>query len=147
MTKEYSYIYGRELDNDQLFDLIRRRYVCEWCGTSKVPEGRGRRGKTIVPNDSWIETPLRRKEPRWVCISCFLDVYCACNSLEFETNPDRKLVAQVAESEGMTPDEFRRRALEHQLSVLEDERRAGRFDTADARLEEYLKHLLVTVPW
>lgn len=141
MDRAYSYIIGRELDNDQLFDLIRRPYVCEWCGTSKVPERR--RGKTIVPNDRWIETPLRREEPRWVCITCFLDVYCACNSLRFEDSPDRRLVANVAASELMTTDEFRRRVWEHQLSVLDDERRAGRYDSGHAGLERKLKRLLL----
>lgn len=144
MKKIVTYVHAGSLDNEALYARLGKAYVCEWCGTSKVPERR-KGGRVIVPNDEWIETPLRREEPRWVCISCFLDVYCACNSLKFEANPDRKLVAQVAAGEGMAPDEFRRGALEHQLSVLEERRRAGRLDAAAAEFEMSLKHLLATL--
>ncbi|MBX3409684.1 MAG: hypothetical protein KF859_07335 [Phycisphaeraceae bacterium] len=139
---EFTYIHAGSINNEELFARLGRPYVCEWCGTAKVPERR-KSGRVIVPNNEWIHTPLRREEPRWVCISCFLDVYCACNCLDFEANPDRGLVAQVAASEGMTTNEFRRKVWEHQMAVIETDRRAGRLDQGSIGLEQRLKRLLL----
>lgn len=139
---EYTYVHAGSINNKEMYARLGKAYKCEWCGTAKVPDSR-KIARVIVPNNEWIDTPLRREEPRWVCISCFLDVYCACNCLDFAANPDRRLVAQVAASEGMTTDEFRKKVWEYQISIIEADRQAGRLETPTVRLEISLKRLVL----
>lgn len=139
LMRSHSYVHEPPLTNKQLLKLLGKPDACAWCAESRTPD-KTRRG--IAPTDSWLPTPLRSQEPRWVCISCYLDVYSACNSQAFDEHPDRKLVVAIAEDEGMTAEDFRRRAWEHQLSILVRDRVDGRADPRDAILERRLRLLL-----
>lgn len=138
---EYYYYHGTELNNTQLYAIIGRPYICKWCTRSRVPEKR--RGGILVTNDSWVETPLRYEEPRWVCIGCYIDVYVACNSLQYACNPDRVLVESIAQIERLSSDVFRRKVWEHQIFLIEKDRREGRSSQGSVGLELRLRRLLL----
>lgn len=89
-------------------------------------------------------SPLRREEPRWVCITCYLGVYCACagDAEWFAGNPDRIVVERIARYEDLSVDDVRRIAWEHQLAIIQEERKAGRGNGALDEFEAFLQKLL-----
>jgi hypothetical protein len=137
----FSYTHDQDITNEELFAILGRPYLCPWCNRSKVPERR--LGKWIPRNQYWVKTPLRRDEPKWVCIGCYIDVYCACNSLAFSQNPDRSLVVKQAVFEGLSTDDFRRIAWQHQLAVIQADRQNGRLEAGSIGLENRLIRLML----
>jgi|GEM_PF-2403078 len=140
MTEGYRYTHPPEVTNEELLRLVGGPHVCPWCRRSRVPASR--RNSPIAQNQYWVNTPLRRTGPMYVCVGCAIDVYSACNSSRFDTNMDRPLVEAVARGEGLTSEAFRRACWEHQMEIIREGRRSGTVEPGEEPLERRLLGLM-----
>jgi hypothetical protein len=140
-----NYVTGIRLTSRELFALLSMHHVCKWC---RAAHTRSRRSKLErrLPEDTWVRSPLGEQNVEWICITCYLDLVCACSGDDewFRANPDRVVVERIAKQEGLSVSAVRRGVWEHQLTVLRDERLAGRDGEELEEFELFLRRLLTT---
>lgn len=92
---------------------VGREWQCPFCNsetTSSVGE----------QDIGWVSTPLRRKEPRFICLGCCEDIYSTCASPDYDTHGYRGVVQDAAKHEGVGEKEFRRLCIEHQHQIIRE---------------------------
>jgi len=124
VEEECDYVLPPQVNNERLYALLGVAHTCPWCGRARIPEKRS--GRFVVRNQLWFETPLVSSPPRWICQGCAIDIYSDCTSSFYDENGGTGLVRIIAEGEGVNPDEFRRRCLEHQRSIVNQHLAEGR---------------------
>ena len=97
---------------EEVHKLIRREWTCPWCGSERVV-ARRRQGAL-----KWVELPVLRDEPKWVCEGCALEVYYACNADDFETHVELNRIKLLAAELSLSVREFRLQCLRHQIQLL-----------------------------
>lgn len=109
-------VIPRSIAAEEAFIRVGENFSCPWCKRERTRQGFPRH----VDVSTWIEVPYRQSNtPPFVCEGCVLHVYNACASSGYENHFDRGVVQRVAAMEGMTETEFRRRCLEHQVTLWE----------------------------
>lgn len=134
----FSWIYPTAVEAEAVYQLLGRDWRCPWCQRERVAAGKRR----LFAPSRWVELAVRSTEPRWVCEGCVIEVYNACNSDDFENHIDRGMVEQVAMSEGVLAEVFRKRCLDDQIALIS---RSARYKNGSRPEREALEHLLATL--
>jgi hypothetical protein len=97
--------------SEEVVMAIGGEWTCPFCSSSST-RARGKLGP------KWIHTPLRTKEPRYICDTCATEVYISCADYVFYASPGIPLLRRVSQQEGLSVLEIRKRCLEHQLELI-----------------------------
>lgn len=113
---------------------VGRNWTCPFCNSESTAS---------AGNDDigWIETPLRKREPRFICLGCCEDIYSTCATDSFTDHPYRDIVEQAAAREGYDVNVFRKICVEHQLQVIRERKQHESHPEYDER-ERHLTRLL-----
>jgi len=128
-------VFPERLTDEQVRQIVGRDWTCPWCRAESTHENRPEYG-------GWVYTPLRRHEPRFICLGCCDDIYSTCARPDFESHPYYDYVAEAAEIEGMDVSVFRLLCIRHQVELGKRKLQEGRGASWLPGHMEYLERLL-----
>ena len=76
---------------EAVFQLLGQT-VCPYCGKHVADD--------LAKDIGWIEGPIIRIPPRFICLGCCEDIYSTCAADDFATHPYRDIVVDAARIEG-----------------------------------------------
>lgn len=119
MVKPFlSYTTPPKIYGNELYRALGHEWTCPWCQVETARED----GTDDI---GWVETPLRKHTPRYICDGCAEDIYEMCARTDFDTHPFREDADRDAAIEGMTVAAFRKICLEDQVRILNSRLQEG----------------------
>lgn len=99
------------IDGKIVGDLLGKDINCPFCDSQQTSDS----------NDTgWVECPIIKKNSKWICYGCCLDIASTCISDDFEGHPYFDIVEEAAEHEDRFINEARRICLIHQLETINE---------------------------
>ena len=106
---KYDHVMPKAISGAELKNFLGKDYTCPFCLVEST--------KNEI-DIKWVETPLIKKSPRYICLGCCIDIYSTCISSQFENHPYKDIVADSAKIAGRDIKEFRRICLDHQREII-----------------------------
>jgi hypothetical protein len=103
------HIIPTSISGKELKRICKKNYTCPFCLVEST--------KSIV-DIKWIETPLVKKKPKYICLGCCIDIYSTCMSTEFMAHPYKDIVEDAAQKVDLDMMVFRKICLEHQKKII-----------------------------
>jgi hypothetical protein len=133
--RDVRYILPEVFDANFVKAQLGEDWRCPYCKAQSTSHD-------VESDTGWVETPLRRSKPQWICAGCCIDLYSASLSDSFAEHPYRDIVQQAADIEGVTLSEARRIIIEHQQAILRGRSSNTTKESRYSDVQEHIRTLL-----